>query len=50
MLGEALKGRRDKAIISTRATFRFDDEPNRYGYPRYVANQTDYSLIGRDYD
>ena len=126
VLGEALKGRRDKAIISTKATFRFDDEPNnvgssrfhlkravdaalkrlqtdhidlfqlhgfdartpaeevlftldelvragkilytgvsnfsgwhlmkslavadRYGYPRYVANQTYYSLIGRDYE
>ncbi|GLU34178.1 aldo/keto reductase [Trinickia caryophylli] len=126
ILGEALKGRRDKALISTKATFRFDDEPNnvgssrhhlikavdaalkrlqtdyidlfqlhgfdartpveevlstlddlvragkiryagvsnfsgwhlmkslavadRYGYPRYVANQTYYSLIGRDYE
>ncbi len=126
ILGEALKGRRDKAIISTKATFRFDkDQPNsvdssrfhlieavnaaltrlqtdyidvfqlhsfdaktpveetlstlddlvragkirytgvsnfsgwhlqksldvadRYGYPRYVANQTYYLLIGRDY-
>ena len=126
ILGEALKGRRDKTIISTKATFRFDDEPNnvgssrfhliraveaslkrlgtdyidlfqlhgfdaqtpveevlstlddlvragkiryvgvsnfsgwhlmkslataeKYGYPRYVANQTYYSLIGRDYE
>lgn len=126
VLGEALKGRRDKVIVSTKATFRFDDEPNsvgssrfhltrsvdaalkrlqtdyidlfqlhgfdartpveevlstlddlvragkilytgvsnfsgwhlmkslavadRYGYPRYVANQTYYSLIGRDYE
>lgn len=126
VLGEALKGRRDKVIISTKATFRFDDGPNsvgssrfhlkravdaalkrlqtdyidlfqlhgfdartpaeevlstlddlvragkilytgvsnfsgwhlmksqavadRYGYPRYVANQTYYSLIGRDYE
>ncbi|GAB5094548.1 MULTISPECIES: aldo/keto reductase [unclassified Caballeronia] len=127
ILGEALKGRRDKVIVSTKATFRFDkDEPNnvgssrfhlihavndalkrlqtdyidifqlhgfdaktpveetlstlddlvragkirytgvsnfsgwhlqksldvadRYGYPRYVANQTYYSLIGRDYE
>ncbi|QCP50818.1 aldo/keto reductase [Trinickia violacea] len=127
VLGEALKGKRDRAIISTKATFRFDDEsPNnvgssrfhliqavdaslkrlqtdyidifqlhgfdaktpvaevlstlddlvragkirytgvsnfsgwhlqksldvadRYGYPRYVANQTYYSLIGRDYE
>ncbi|MBN3849846.1 aldo/keto reductase [Paraburkholderia sp. Ac-20342] len=126
VLGEALKGKRDKAIISTKATFRVDDGPNsvgssrfhlieavdaalrrlqtdyidlfqlhgfdaktpiaevlstlddlvragkirytgvsnfsgwhlmksldladRYGYPRYVANQTYYSLIGRDYE
>jgi aryl-alcohol dehydrogenase-like predicted oxidoreductase len=126
VLGEALKGRRDKAIISTKATFRFDDGPNnvgssrfhliqavdsalkrlqtdyidlfqlhgfdaktpivevmstlddlvragkirytgvsnfsgwhlmksqdvadRYGYTRYVANQTYYSLVGRDYE
>ncbi|CAG9232507.1 Aldo/keto reductase [Paraburkholderia tropica] len=126
VLGEALKGRRDKVIISTKATFRFDDDANsvgssrihlrravdaalkrlqtdyidlfqlhgfdaktpaeevlstlddlvragkilytgvsnfsgwhlmkslavadRYGYPRYVANQTYYSLIGRDYE
>ncbi len=126
VLGEALKGRRDKALISTKATFRFGDAPNdvgssryhllstvdaslkrlgtdyidlfqlhgfdamtpseevlstldtlvragkiryigvsnfsgwhlmkalgvadKYGYPRYVANQTYYSLIGRDYE
>jgi aryl-alcohol dehydrogenase-like predicted oxidoreductase len=126
ILGEAIKGRRDKVLISTKATFRFDDEPNavgssrfhllrsvdeqlrrlgtdyidlfqlhgfdaktpveetlstldtlvragkirytgvsnfsgwhlmkslaaadRHGYPRYVANQTYYSLIGRDYE
>jgi aryl-alcohol dehydrogenase-like predicted oxidoreductase len=126
VLGEALKGRRDKVLISTKASFRFGDDPNdvgssrfhllktcddalrrlqtdcidlfqlhgfdaltppeevlatldqlvhagkiryvgvsnfsgwhvmkslavadRYGYPRYVANQTYYSLIGRDYE
>jgi aryl-alcohol dehydrogenase-like predicted oxidoreductase len=126
VLGEGLKGRRDKALISTKATFRFGGDPNsvgssrfhllktcddalkrlqtdyidifqlhgfdamtppeevlstldqlvrdgkiryvgvsnfsgwhlmkslavadRYGYPRYVANQTYYSLIGRDYE
>jgi len=26
------------------------DVATRYGYPRYVANQTYYSLIGRDYE
>jgi aryl-alcohol dehydrogenase-like predicted oxidoreductase len=126
VLGAAIKGRRDKVILSTKATFRVDDGPNsvgssrfhliaavdaalrrlqtdyidlfqlhgfdaktpvaevlstlddlvragkirytgvsnfsgwhlmksldvadRYGYPRYVANQTYYSLIGRDYE
>ena len=126
ILGEAIKGRRDKVLISTKATFRFSDAPNdvgssrfhlikacdaalkrlgtdyidlfqlhgfdaktpveetvstlddlvragkirylgvsnfsgwhlikslavadRYGYARYVANQTYYSLIGRDYE
>jgi len=126
ILGEAIKGRRDKTIISTKGTFRFSDEPNdvgssrfhliraveaslkrlgtdyidlfqlhgfdaqtpveevlstldelvragkirylgvsnfsgwhlmkslavadKYGYSRYVANQTYYSLIGRDYE
>jgi aryl-alcohol dehydrogenase-like predicted oxidoreductase len=126
ILGGAIKARRDKVLISTKATFRFSDEPNdvgssrfhllktvdaslkrlgtdyidlfqlhgfdaktpveevlstlddlvragkiryvgvsnfsgwhimkslaaadKYGYPRYVANQTYYSLIGRDYE
>ena len=126
ILGEAIRGRRDKVIISTKATFRLGEGPNevgssrhhltralhealrrlgtdhidlfqlhgfdamtppeevlltldhfvragkigyigvsnfsgwhlmkslaaadRNGYPRYVANQTYYSLIGRDYE
>lgn len=126
ILGEAIKGRRDRIILSTKATFPFSEEPNdvgssryhliasceaalkrlgtdhidlfqlhafdaltpveevlstlddlvragkiryvgvsnfsgwhlmkslavaeRYGHPRYVANQTYYSLIGRDYE
>jgi aryl-alcohol dehydrogenase-like predicted oxidoreductase len=126
VLGEAIKGRRDKLLISTKATFRSGDGPNdlgssrqhllaavdsslsrlgtdyidlfqlhgfdaftppeevlstldmlvragkiryigvsnfsgwhlmkslavadKYGFPRYVANQTYYSLIGRDYE
>jgi aryl-alcohol dehydrogenase-like predicted oxidoreductase len=126
VLGHAIKGRRDKVLISTKATFRFGDGPNdigssrqhllaaidgslgrlgtdyidlfqlhgfdaltppeevlatldvlvragkiryvgvsnfsgwhlmkslavadKYGFPRYVANQTYYSLIGRDYE
>ena len=126
ILGEAIKGRRDRVLISTKATFRRGTDPNsvgssrfhlrravdqalrrldtdhidlfqlhgfdamtpaeevlstlgdlvragkigyigvsnfsgwhlmkslaladRYGYPRYVANQAYYSLIGRDYE
>ncbi|MDB5095057.1 MAG: aldo/keto reductase [Candidatus Eremiobacteraeota bacterium] len=126
ILGEAIRGRRDRVIISTKATYRFGEDPNdvgssrhhlmqaceaslkrlgtdyidlyqlhafdamtpaqevlstledlvragkiryagvsnfpgwglmkslavadRYGYPRYVANQAYYSLIGRDYE
>ncbi|MEO6922166.1 MAG: aldo/keto reductase [Collimonas sp.] len=126
VLGEAIKGRRDRLLLSTKATFRSGDGANevgssrfhliracdaalkrlgtdyidlfqlhgfdaltpveevlstlddlvragkiryvgvsnfsgwhlmkslavadRYGYPRYVANQTYYSLIGRDYE
>ncbi|WP_243041205.1 aldo/keto reductase [Dyella sedimenti] len=126
VLGEAIKGRRDRVLISTKATFRSGEDANdvgssrfhllkacdaalkrlgtdyidlfqlhgfdavtpveetlstlddlvragkiryvgvsnfsgwhlmkslavaeRYGYPRYVANQTYYSLIGRDYE
>jgi aryl-alcohol dehydrogenase-like predicted oxidoreductase len=126
VLGAAIKGRRDKVLISTKATFRSGDDPNdvgssrhhlrravegslkrlgtdyidlfqlhgfdamtpheevlstldemvragkigylgvsnfsgwhlmkglatadRYGFTRYVANQTYYSLIGRDYE
>jgi aryl-alcohol dehydrogenase-like predicted oxidoreductase len=126
ILGGAIKGKRNKLLISTKATFRFSDEPNdvgssrfhllktvdeqlkrlgtehidlfqlhaydaktppeevlstlddlvragkiryigmsnfsgwhimkslavaeKYGYPRFVANQTYYSLVGRDYE
>lgn len=126
ILGAAIAGRREKVLISTKATFRFDDGPNsvgssrshlidavdrglrrlqtdyidifqlhgfdamtpveevlgtldelvragkiryvgvsnfsgwhlmkslsvaeRYGYPRYIAHQAYYSLIGRDYE
>jgi aryl-alcohol dehydrogenase-like predicted oxidoreductase len=126
ILGTAIKGRREKVIVSTKATFRSGDDANdvgssrfhliracetalkrlgtdyidlfqlhgfdamtpvdevlsalddlvragkiryvgasnfsgwhlmkslaaadRYGYPRYVANQTYYSLVGRDYE
>ena len=34
VLGEAIKGRRDKVLISTKATFRFGDGPNDVGSSR----------------
>ena len=52
VLGKALAGRRDKALISTKATFRFEEGPNRVGSSRYHLR---YSLenslrrLGTDY-
>ena len=34
VLGKVIKGRRDKVLISTKATFRFSDEPNDVGSSR----------------
>ena len=31
ILGEAMKGKRDRCLVSTKATFRFNDEPNIVG-------------------
>src|ERR1700739_3084439 len=31
VLGAAIEGRRDKALISTKGTFRFSEEPNDVG-------------------
>lgn len=45
VLGEALKGKRDKALISTKATFAMDDGPNDKGSSRYhLRNQLETSL------
>ena len=35
ILGEAIKGRRDKVLISTKGTFRFGDGPNDVGSSRF---------------
>jgi aryl-alcohol dehydrogenase-like predicted oxidoreductase len=35
VLGEAIKGRRDKVLITTKATFRSDPDPNGVGSSRY---------------
>jgi len=52
ILGAALKGKRDRAIISTKATFRFGDDPNAVGSSRYHLIKTvDEQLerLGTDY-
>ncbi len=52
ILGAAIKGRRDKVLISTKATFRFDDGPNNVGSSRFhLINTVDAALkrLGTDY-
>src|ERR1700692_1321909 len=45
ILGQAIKGRRDKVLISTKATFRFSDEPNDVGSSRFhIRRSVDASL------
>lgn len=52
VLGVAIKGRRDKVLISTKATFRFTESPNDVGSSRYhLINAVEASLkrLGTDY-
>jgi aryl-alcohol dehydrogenase-like predicted oxidoreductase len=52
VLGNALKGKRDRALISTKATFRFGDGPNDVGSSRYhLRRSLEGSLkrLGTDY-
>src|ERR1700678_3040482 len=52
VLGKALKGKRDQALISTKATFRFGDGPNDVGSSRYhLRRSLEGSLrrLGTDY-
>ncbi len=52
VLGAALKGRRDKAIISTKVTFSMGDGPNDQGASRYhIMRECEASLkrLGTDY-
>jgi aryl-alcohol dehydrogenase-like predicted oxidoreductase len=52
VLGKALEGRRDKALISTKATFRVGDGPNDAGSSRYhLRRSLEGSLrrLGTDY-
>src|SRR5215218_1809603 len=39
ILGQAIKGRRDRVIISTKGTFRFGQGPNNVGSSRYHLTQ-----------
>jgi aryl-alcohol dehydrogenase-like predicted oxidoreductase len=52
VLGKALEGRRDKALISTKSTFRLGDGPNDVGSSRYhLRKSLEGSLrrLGTDY-
>lgn len=52
ILGQAIKGRRDKVLISTKATFRFSDAPNDVGSSRYhliAACDAALKRLGTDY-
>lgn len=45
ILGEAIKGRRDRILISTKATFPVSDEPNDFGSSRFhLTRSIDGSL------
>jgi aryl-alcohol dehydrogenase-like predicted oxidoreductase len=52
ILGKAVTGRRDKLLISTKATFRMSDEPNDVGSSRHnIVRECEASLrrLGTDY-
>jgi aryl-alcohol dehydrogenase-like predicted oxidoreductase len=52
ILGQAIKGRRDKVIISTKGTFRFGEDPNDVGSSRHhITRAVEGSLrrLGTDY-
>jgi aryl-alcohol dehydrogenase-like predicted oxidoreductase len=52
VLGKALEGKRDRALISTKATFKFGDGPNDVGSSRYhLRKSIEGSLrrLGTDY-
>jgi aryl-alcohol dehydrogenase-like predicted oxidoreductase len=52
ILGQVLKGRRDRVLISTKTTFRMSDEPNDVGHSRFhLQRSCEASLrrLGTDY-
>jgi aryl-alcohol dehydrogenase-like predicted oxidoreductase len=51
ILGQAIKGRRDRLLISTKATFRFSEEPNDVGSSRFhLIRSVDAALKRLDTD
>lgn len=52
ILGSAIKGRRDKVLVSTKATFRLGDGPNDVGSSRHhliAACEASLKRLGTDY-
>src|SRR5262245_12675144 len=52
ILGQALAGRRDRALISTKATFPMGDGPNDFGSSRHAlleACEASLRRLGTDY-
>lgn len=52
ILGNAVKGRRNQLLISTKATFRFSDDPNDVGHSRHhLMNAVENALrrLGTDW-
>jgi aryl-alcohol dehydrogenase-like predicted oxidoreductase len=52
VLGSAIKGRRDKVLVSTKATFRFSPTPNDVGSSRFhliAAVEGSLKRLGTDY-
>jgi aryl-alcohol dehydrogenase-like predicted oxidoreductase len=47
VLGEAMKGRRNRVIVSTKATFRFSDEPNDVGSSRQHLTEAIHGSLKR---
>src|SRR5690348_873410 len=47
ILGKAVKGRRDKVLISAKSTFRFGDGPNAVGSSRYHLARSVESALKR---
>src|SRR3954471_1936709 len=47
ILGQSIKGRRDKVIISNKGTFRFREGPNDVGSSRYHLKRSVEASLGR---